>query len=93
MIATLLFVAVSWSAECADVGEMYWRAAQVRDKISLRVALDEARDNQVRKALIHVYDRPEMSPEAWKYFALGVCHGSEPGGPKDRHFRLAANGR
>lgn len=79
MLLTLLAAATfltTWPEECAVVGHLYHHAAVVRDtKITLKQAIARADSQYGKIALLHVYQRPDLSPEAWKFFSIGVCVG------------------
>lgn len=90
MFLTLLAAATfltTWPDECAAVGKLYHHAAVVRDtKVTLKRAIEHSDSQYGRIALLHVYQRPDLSPDAWKFFAIGVCVGqltTEPDRIKD----------
>lgn len=76
MLELLLAATLMWPRECVIVGEMYELAARIRNTgRPLARVLQQATDNRIKRTLIHVYTRPDMSPMEWKWFAIGVCVG------------------
>lgn len=78
MYALILAAAITWPASCEQIGDFYAHAAAIRDKgVPLAKAASMAAEPRVRRALEHVYDRPDMTPEQWRWFVIGVCVGAE----------------
>jgi hypothetical protein len=74
----LLIAALAWPAECLAIGELYYTAAQLRDRgHPLKQVLTMAGDQRVKRSLRHVYAKPDMTPDEWRWFAIGVCVGDE----------------
>lgn len=78
MFEFLLVVALTWSPDCVAIGELYRAAAELRDRgRPLREVLRMTADSRIRRTMIHVYERPDMTPQDWRWFAIGVCVGEE----------------
>lgn len=89
MSAVLLSIALTWSTGCLTIGQLYETAARLRDTgIELEVALKRSTAKRVQLALRHVYSEPGMNPEAWRWFAIGICVEQE-GRAKERDTRGA----
>jgi hypothetical protein len=74
LTTSLLIAALNIPAVCGAMGEMYAQAASVRDQgVLLTEALDNVKQDNARRAVIHVYQDRTMSPDQWRYFIMGVC--------------------
>jgi hypothetical protein len=87
MFELIVAAALVWPAECEAFGELYRGAALIRDAGRPRKeAMTAARGRRARLALIHVYERADMSPSDWRWLAIGICVGqSDPGATKAGH--------
>lgn len=79
----LLLAALAWPPECLIIGDMYRLGAEIRDAgHPLERALSVAQEPRIKRMLIHVYQRRDMSPAQWKWFVIGACvaHRDHPKG-------------
>lgn len=78
MLTTILIaLSFTWPTECQVAGDLYFEAAAIRDGgISLNDATSRLRSKAARDAIAHVFARPDMTPEQWRYFAVGACVGA-----------------
>lgn len=71
----LLFVAlIQWPKDCDVMGDVYARGARLRDRgrpLKELVVLTD--DDATKRVLMHVYSRPDMTPEQWRWFIIGAC--------------------
>lgn len=80
MFEVLLVLALTWPADCDRIGALYEGAARIRDKgLTLERALSATNDRRIQLAMRHVYGRPDMTPEQWRWFTIGVCVGQDDG--------------
>lgn len=84
MLETLFLILVlNVPSDCMTLGDLYRTAAQLRDRgHPLTEVLKLTHDPRVRRTLAHVYERPDMQPEEWRWFAIGICVGAERERPK-----------
>jgi hypothetical protein len=85
MNTLLLLAALTWSPDCLAIGELYEKAAMLRDTgIELEKALKRTPAKRIQLALRHVYEQMDMDPQAWRWFATGICVEQE-GRDKERN--------
>ena len=84
MLELVVSLALVWPSSCEKFGELYHSAALIRDTGRPRKqAMAAAEGKRARLALIHVYERPDMSASDWRWLAIGICVGqSDPGATK-----------
>lgn len=83
MIEMLLAAALVWPADCEKIGKIYHDAAAVRDVgWPLEVVVRMTKYQQLKRALYHVYERPDMTADQWRWFAIGICVGTPDDEPK-----------
>lgn len=76
----LILVALIWPQQCEAIGSIYHDAARVRDQgLPLEAVVKMTRHRRLHRALWHVYERPDMTPEQWRWLAVGVCVGGDGG--------------
>lgn len=76
MLEMLLAGALVWPADCRAYGDLYREAARIRDRgLSLELVLKETSERSIRLAIIHTYERRDMSARDWYWMAVGVCVG------------------
>lgn len=74
----MLVAALIWPAACNIIGDIYHDAARIRDQgLPLEVVVTKTENVRIKRALFHVYERPDMTPEQWRWFAAGVCVGGD----------------
>jgi hypothetical protein len=86
MLELILAAALVWPAECVGFGELYREAARLRDHgLPLAEVLKEVESPRVRLAIIHTYERRDMSAQSWYWLAIGICIGQkDPGAQQVR---------
>lgn len=78
MLELLLTAALTWPAHCLTIGELYHDAALVRDKGQPLAEVQALIQNdRVKRIVALVYDRKDMTPDQWRWFAIGVCVGGD----------------
>lgn len=81
----ILAAVLIWPATCDQIGALYHDAARVRQQVpQLQDALRLTTDIRIQRMLTHVYLRPDMTPEQWRWFAIGACVGQEGAKPTGR---------
>lgn len=90
MNAILLAAVLIWPSDCEQFGQLYLMAATVRDRgVKRDDALSKAKSRQARLALIHVYERADMSAQDWRWLAVGICVGQRDASPQRMQWKQA----
>ena len=78
MLETLLLAAtIGWPTGCTHIGDLYERAATLRDRgVSVERVFKMTEDRRIRRTIGHVYERSDMTPEQWRWFMIGACVGT-----------------